>query len=372
MKPTAGTFLDLFFDLCSRPNSAEKDIVSCAGETWTYGDLHVISASVASTIGNQYGPRPTVALISENHPYVIVLLLAVWKLGGIVAPLDCHAPADLMEAMLQNIAPSFIVASLPDIVHNLDIPIELIEPETYTITALAQRFLHLSHIVPTDFCILPQPDDVCLYIHTSSASSVSNLKCVPVTHHSLVMNGRSQLAWFQRNLPGVSLEYLRVLGWSLFSHIMSICFDLGTSVLMTGGCYIFALMPSMYSIATRSEVEGQFDVPTLLLDAILKHQPDAFAAVPWVLDGLMHAWNAEIDLLRRSRIDTALQNLKYFISAGAATNEEGMTELGGVLFHSLLSEAASGWRNEDSCIDDAIFTLIDENGDTADTGFVDI
>jgi acyl-CoA synthetase (AMP-forming)/AMP-acid ligase II len=116
--PPGETLLDLFLGLATSSNFIDKDAVSCAGETWTYGDLNTISSGLAKTLGQRYGLRPTVALISENHPYVLALLLAIWKLGGIVAPLDRHAPSNLMEGMLRNVAPTFVALFSSD-VHNV-------------------------------------------------------------------------------------------------------------------------------------------------------------------------------------------------------------------------------------------------------------
>lgn len=120
MDPSGETLLELFLGLATSPDLIDSDVISCAGETWTYRDLNTISSGLASTLGQQYGQRPTVALISENHPYVLALLLAVWKLGGIVAPLDHHAPANLMAGMLCNVTPTFAVLFSSD-VHNLKV-----------------------------------------------------------------------------------------------------------------------------------------------------------------------------------------------------------------------------------------------------------
>lgn len=108
------TLLEIFLNVSSSPDGLERDVVKCAEETWTYGDLHTISSGIAVDIAHQYGWRPTVAVVCENHPYVIVLLLAVWKLGGIVAPLDHHAPPELMEAMLRNVAPACVAIPSSD------------------------------------------------------------------------------------------------------------------------------------------------------------------------------------------------------------------------------------------------------------------
>ncbi|KAJ6610193.1 hypothetical protein B0H10DRAFT_1883603 [Mycena sp. CBHHK59/15] len=389
MDYSGDTLLEIFLNVSSSSEGSEREALKCGEETWTYGDLSTISSGLAVDLQHRYGSRPTVAMVCENHPYMVALFLAVWKLRGTVVPLDYHAPADLMEGMLRNVAPACVVVPSSDrvtqnIAEGLGLSVHAFEPEDSTITALSQRFLEHSVDLPADAYPLPSDEDMCLYIYTSSASSVSNLKCVPVTHRSLLTNCRSQLTWFRQNLHGQNLQYLRVLGWSPFNHIMSFCFDLGTSTFLTGGCYIFGLIPSVYYAAFRPEsvADRQYDVPQLLLQTILKERPHVFAGVPWVLDGLVNSWGVEVDLARRERISAALRQFKYFISAGAKTSEEsiqwaaihglpliisiGMTELGGVLFHSLLSDVASGWSIKSSIISDAKFSLVDENGDNAE------
>jgi acyl-CoA synthetase (AMP-forming)/AMP-acid ligase II len=415
------TLLEVFLGLATSDNFIDRDAVSCAGETWTYGDLNTISSGLAKTLGQRYGPRPTVALISENHPYVLALVLAIWKLGGIVAPLDRHAPSNLMEGMLRNVAPTFVTLFSSD-VHNvklvqgkkrfswgqrvmlsantldLNIPAEVLQPGETTITDLAQEYLHFDVELPSDFSHPPNPEDISFYIHTSSASSVSNLKCVPVSHYSLITNGRSQLEWFRKTYPDVDFRNIRTLGWSPFSHIMSFCFDFGTSVLLTAGTYIFAVVPTIYGALAP---EMQEDLSSVITNAIITEKPDAFAGVPWIVGSFMSAWNNEQDVDKKTEVISALKNFKYIISAGAATSDDiiewasehelnllvsiGMTELGGalfcccfclctakhsegVLFHSQIKDLKAGWLMGDSCIGDAVFTLVDDNGDIAETG----
>jgi acyl-CoA synthetase (AMP-forming)/AMP-acid ligase II len=60
-----------------------------------------------SRTSSKYGPKPVVAIISENHPYVLAILFATWKLGGVFAPLDYQ---EILERMLHNIAPICVLA----------------------------------------------------------------------------------------------------------------------------------------------------------------------------------------------------------------------------------------------------------------------
>ena len=62
---------------------------------------------IALDLHEKFGSKPAVAVVSENHPYVLGIILAT-KLGGIVAPLDYNVPQDIMERMLSNIGPTVV------------------------------------------------------------------------------------------------------------------------------------------------------------------------------------------------------------------------------------------------------------------------
>lgn len=213
-------------------------------------------------------------------------------------------------------------------------------------TTLAQRFLHQDPDLPVETYPRPAPRDICLYIHTSSATSVSNLKCVPLSHGLILSGCQTQLAWLKKTRPHDTFDHLRVLGWSPFSHILSVSIDIGAHTFLTAGCYVFALTPSTYFVSdSRAESLDQgLDIATMLLRAMLKEKPTAFAGVPWVLEGLMKTWTT--DLALRDDIGRALQLFKVFICGGAKTSDDlilwakerqlalvlglGMTEVGGM------------------------------------------
>ena len=111
---TDGSLLGTFVGLASDPDTAKNVVLKCGKEKWTYSELHAISSGIALDLGRKYGLRPVVAVVSENHPYILAITLAVWKLGGIIAPLDHHAPPNLMEGMLRNIRPICVVCPSSD------------------------------------------------------------------------------------------------------------------------------------------------------------------------------------------------------------------------------------------------------------------
>ena len=208
-----------------------------------------------------------------------------------------------------------------------------------------QRYIEQSPELSPEAFPSPTPNDIALYLHTSSASSVANVKCVPITHRSILAGSQSRLSWWSRTWPQQSFEHLRVLGWSPWSHIIGLSNDLGAAMLLTKGTYIFAMLPSAYGSKDSNKASRYLDVCGQLLETAMDKNPTAFAGVPWVLEGFMRTWKQEVDDKRRQRIQDAIQTLKIFGSGGAATNSEciewtnqlgiplvldiGMTELGG-------------------------------------------
>ncbi|KAJ2925849.1 hypothetical protein H1R20_g11245, partial [Candolleomyces eurysporus] len=380
--PVMNSLLERFLHLARSPDTQNLDAVECNDERWTYADLDTVSTCLAANIRKSYGERPTVAIISENHPYVLATILATWKIGGIVAPIDYHTPRDILIAMLLDIRPTCCLIPGTEektrrVVSELSVPFLDFVPEATTILALTQKYIDQ---VPSDtnFRYHPAPGDVAMYMHTSSASSISNIKCVPLTHANILAGSRARLQWWRKTWPKTDFQHLKVLGWSPWSHIIGISHDLGAAMLLTAGCYLFSLRPSSYhSNASIDLHEGSsLDVISHLLDTATKKSPTAFAGVPWILAGLMEKWKGGF----KEAVVQVMSNFKIFGSGGAATSpaclnwckeleiplviDIGMTELGGPLFHGTLSDTA-GWPISDCLVPDAQLSLVSENGELA-------
>jgi len=112
--PSPQTLLDSFLYAARNIETVENSVVECGYEKWSYGDLDVISTGLAIEIKESYGLKPTIATFSENHPYILAVMLATWKLGGIYAPLDHHTPHELVQHMIMNSAPTFVVVPSSD------------------------------------------------------------------------------------------------------------------------------------------------------------------------------------------------------------------------------------------------------------------
>lgn len=111
---TPRTIIDAFLAVARNPGHSSLPVVECATEQWTYEELDMISTGISLELHERFTPRPVVGIISENHPYVLAMMLAVWKLRGVVVPMDPHAPAALVEGMVKNINPTFVLLPSTD------------------------------------------------------------------------------------------------------------------------------------------------------------------------------------------------------------------------------------------------------------------
>ncbi|KAF7970690.1 hypothetical protein HWV62_23296 [Athelia sp. TMB] len=389
-----------FQTLAHNPESSSWPAVECALDTLTYAQLWFISRGLTDELQGQYGSLEghVVAVIGENHPYILALILGVWAVGGTVAVLDAHAPKALMEGMLTIVAARCVVLPSTDLA-NAEVvqSMQIFQPETSTIPALLARYESPEvppHSRPKRSISLPLPNAIALLIFTSSASSTSTLKPVPLSHASIYCNCRSQLAWlsspssYAHRWPNKTPARLRVLGWAPFSHIMALSHDIGTYMILTGGCYIFAVPPSTYpQRVTAPSVNVPNSATSLavseaLRDALVAKKPDVLGGVPWIFEELMqlHTQRSSPD----EELIKALARLRVCITGGAEPSPSlvkwavemkiplvldiGMTELGGSLLRRRADVQAPGWLVHECFITDAKLILIDENGEENNSG----
>lgn len=89
-------------------------------------------------------------------------------------------------------------------------------------------------------------------------------------------------------------------------------------MLITGGCYHFAVRPSSYHSEHRTEHAD--DIISEILATSARVQCNAFAGVPWVLEGIMAKGRGdEKDLVAR-----VMSEFKVFGAGGAATSPAGL------------------------------------------------
>lgn len=371
------TLLDTFLSVARNSSTIERPALECGLEQWTYGDLDAISSGIALQLYERYGSKPTVAVISENHPYMLAALLATWKLCGIFVPLDPHAPLPMVRQMLLNVEAT--CAIIPERERGLDdllkgdlsclpklicLPIDVVDmkkgaviiTQDTTMVSLSQQFLDQDAILSPSLFPLPETTSMAMYIHTSSATSLANLKCVQWRHATVSQGTGSIAMWIRQTWPTANSDKPKTLGLSPWSHSMGTLIDIGGGTFHTGGCLIMASPPSGHPVSlgyqdrTKSILgkdASEMDVLDRLLETALRSKPDILACVPWVLEGFRDRYQ---QLLARKMEDEALrvkemlQRFKCLGVGGAALSRElllwacelninivdmmGMTEMG--------------------------------------------
>jgi acyl-CoA synthetase (AMP-forming)/AMP-acid ligase II len=111
----SSSLLEVFIQTARSPVTAGRCVLECGHHSWTYATLDTISSGLAEELKPMLGSFPTVAVVSENHPFVFALMLAVWKLGGIFVPIDVHVPATLLAGMIDLVKPTSLFLSASDV-----------------------------------------------------------------------------------------------------------------------------------------------------------------------------------------------------------------------------------------------------------------
>ncbi|PBK69778.1 ketoacyl-synt-domain-containing protein [Armillaria solidipes] len=389
------SLLDVFLSVAHDSEKSKRNVLECGQDTWTYSDLDIISSALAQDLKAILGCFPKVAVVSENHPYVFALMLAVWKLEGIFIPIDVHVTADLLKGMLRIVAPTCLVIPETDIFNQrvasaIGIHVLPFNVNASTMTALRQKYHPFTQKASLSGCALPYVDRACLYLFTSSASSTANLKCVPLTHTLILSNCRSKLAWWRRVRPEGEMDEIRVLGWAPWSHILAYMQDIGTATLLNAGCYVFASVPSTYP--TQLAANGLQGPIMNIIDSLLERRVAAFACVPFILSELKAMCETAsspddkhqmcLRAEEKVRLVSALQRLIMLECGGAALESGvtrwavengisvmvgiGMTETVGTLFAERAQDARSnGYSAQDALISDGIMSLVGSDNEEA-------
>ncbi|ATL68753.1 non-ribosomal peptide synthetase [Nocardia terpenica] len=214
-----------------------------ADEVWTYADVELRSARIARSLVRS-GARPgdRIGIAMARSPRSVVARLAVARAGCSAVPLDVSYPPERLRYMIEQSAPSHIVAE--------DEHAHLFGDATVT---SYDALLDLSHDRDDDTVALPEisPDDEAYLLFTSG--STGQPKAVAMPHRSLA----NLVAWQNGIASGA------VGGRTL--HYAPLSFDVSFqemySTLCGGGALVIAPdelrrdMPELLRFIDREAVE---------------------------------------------------------------------------------------------------------------------
>jgi acyl-coenzyme A synthetase/AMP-(fatty) acid ligase len=108
------SLLEVFIETARDLRTADRSVLECGQDTWTYAALETVSDAMAQELEETTGTCPKVVAVGENHPYLFALMLAVWKVGGIFIPIDAHVPPALLDGMIDIVKPTCVYLSASD------------------------------------------------------------------------------------------------------------------------------------------------------------------------------------------------------------------------------------------------------------------
>ncbi|MFD4636954.1 amino acid adenylation domain-containing protein [Lentzea sp. NPDC058436] len=108
---------------------AEATAVVCGDVRLTFGELGIRSDQLAAhLVSLGAGPEVPVAVALPRSVDVVVAMLAVWKAGGVVVPIDPAYPAHRIASVLADAAPAAVIGLQTD----LDLPTVTPDPSSWT------------------------------------------------------------------------------------------------------------------------------------------------------------------------------------------------------------------------------------------------
>ncbi len=106
--PQNKTIIDFF--LFSVQKSADKNFVHYKNKTLTYKQVNIFSNIIADKIiKKNIKPQNTIAVLLKRNKNLIVSLIAIWKTGNILLPIDLNSPPKRIFNILKKAECNFII-----------------------------------------------------------------------------------------------------------------------------------------------------------------------------------------------------------------------------------------------------------------------
>lgn len=305
----------------SASRHADSAVIEYHGSSIKYLELTLIADYIAKVLDQTYNVRPndTVAIVSENTPVFLCVCVALWNLGAVVAPLNPTAPTDLLSNMLDLTEARLLFVSSS----THDGTIRAISASNGSKTSRCISFgqllgcpnerdpsiEHLKSLTTSATCAIvssiTDPDLPCINLFTSSAVSKDSLKCVPITHRTIIFDNMNTADFLQ-----ILDKPQRELAWAPLFHYMGLCIGFLGHVIATGGCYVFGV-PSL------GDASSGLSIPEELIRTITRLQHSELgitimSAVPWIIE----VWQQD------PKVCPIIRTLHSLLVSGAALNED--------------------------------------------------
>ncbi|QXJ27553.1 Long-chain-fatty-acid--CoA ligase [Saccharolobus shibatae B12] len=233
----------------------DKVAIDYFGTKVTFEQLGIMVNSVASQLSEYVKKGDVVILSTQNVPQFIIVEYAIWKLGGIVLPINPSYTENELRYLISDSNTKIAIASCESKLKNLiqtittnpntfhEIPSEY--REKWRIIDDCEEELNLKSSKRIYSDASPGVNDLALLVYTSGTTG--RPKGVPITHSNIYASSYIYREWFRFN------ENDRVLGIAPFFHITGQIFHITTSILSGSSIHTSFRFDSDLSLGTVEE-----------------------------------------------------------------------------------------------------------------------
>ncbi len=322
------------------------------GEEWTIADLDRASASAAATMvaaGVAAGDR--VALLSANHPSMVITYLAVARIGAVLVPLNWRLTEPELGAIASDAGVSALVANvdLADVATTVADALGIAAGRTWSIgDTAADCPLPVDRAGATVSVAAPDADDLLYLMYTSGTTG--RPKGAMHTHATTLAAAIGAVEAMDYR-PGD--RYLNVM--PLF-HVASL---------------------AMVNICLRRRctmVLGRTFDPTAAWQSIARYRIDAMMAVPAMLQAMAMTRDPSLDtsslrVLSSGAAPVPLPLLEQYRDLGIDIIQAyGLTEVGGAVSVLDAADATEHLGSAGSALLTLDLQLVDATGDPVAPG----
>lgn len=231
----------------------DRVALSKNGRTWSFAELDRLSTLAAERMVRAYGLRrgDRVVVLAAADPAIVVAALAIWKAGGVYAPIDVENAPKRTELMLEKLRPRLAISTAARLAAASETLGEL--P-----TLSYEEIMAGEGVVRAEPLDAPAPGDDAVVIHTSGSTGVP--KGAALTHDSVTtyMRNHNAIMGFDTRSVGMNNGPFH-FDVSIQDTFLPLFF--GARVVMHDGLFI---SPIMLSLIAREGVTHLIAVSSVL------------------------------------------------------------------------------------------------------------
>ena len=213
----------------------DRYVIDYLGSKITYEELDRMSNSVAFQL-SEYVKKGDIVIVSmQNIPQFIIVEYAIWKLGGVVLPINPSYTERELKYIVRDSNAKLMIASCES--NTID-EIKVIRTNPNTFHEVPQNWkiqdceeeLEFKGTISNEVVNKVEVNDLALLVYTSGTTGKP--KGVPITHSNIYASSWIYKNWFKFN------ENDKILGMAPFFHITGQIFHITTPILSGSSIHI--------------------------------------------------------------------------------------------------------------------------------------